>query len=364
MAGYNVRSLAELGAQARKFFVQAIDGAIASVWANTFTVIGKVLALIGFEQELRRRWLFKQIFASTADEIWLRRHGFELGLTQLAGAPAIGSVTITTTPGLVVPASLQFIRDDGATFTSVAGVRAAGFSAALFVQADDAGALGNTPAATVLTLVDQGTTPDGLGTDATVGGEGLGGGADTEALEGFRARVLARKRNPPQGGSARDYEAWAFDALDVVTAVYVDSFENDSRSVWVQFTVSDQPNGIPTVQQVAVVQDYLSDPLRRPVTARVFVSAPNPVPVDVTIQALSPDTLDIRASIRAELTAVFLDRARPGTPTANFRLYRSWLDEAISRAVGEDGHDLRVPATDRVFWTGQYPVLGNISYTD
>ena len=365
MAGYSVRSLEDLGAAARKYFTQSIPGTVASVWANTFTVFGKVLALAGYHLELRRAWLVRQLFASTADEVWLRRHGFELGLQPYAALPALGTITLPATSGLVVPAGLQFARADGLTVTSLATATASGTSVALTVQADAAGEAGNTDAGTVLTLVEIDDAPAGLGTTGTVDTAGLAGGGDAEGLEPFRARVLARKRALPQGGSASDYETWVREALGAdVAAVYVDSFQDDARFVWVAFTVADQPNGIPTVGQVAIAQAYLDDPVRRPVTARPVAIAPTPVPVPLLIGGLSPDTPTIRASIGAEVAAVYADRAAPGTPSAAFVLSVSWLDEAVSRATGEDRHRLVLPAGDLTFPAGALPVPGAISYTD
>lgn len=368
MAGYSVRSLTELSQAARKYITQSIDGAVASVWANTFTVLAKVLALIGQGLELRRKWLVRQLFASTADRVWLVRHGFELGLTLDPAAAAIGSASGSAPTGLVVPAGLQYARADGVVFDVIAPAAVSGSSVTLDLEADVAGAAGNTDAGTTLTLLDPADAPDGTPSQITVlaaaDGTGLSGGADEEDIESFRGRVLYRKRNPPQGGSVPDYVAWVLAAVPTAVAVYVDSFGNDSRSVWVQFTVSDQTNGIPSAGQVAAAQAYVDDPIRRPVTARAFVSPSNPVPVDIVIGGLSPDTNDIRASIEAEIAATFTDRAQPGTPSTPFVFSASWLDEAISRATGEDRHRLVSPAADLIFAAGDLPVLGTIDYTD
>lgn len=356
MAGYEIRPLAELGRQARGFFTQSVPGAIASVWANTFTVFAKVLALLNFEHEQRRAWLFRQLFASTADRIWLLRHGFELGLTLDPAAYALGTVTLAATPGTVVPAGLQFTRADDATYTVVAGATATGNSVTLAVQADTAGLAGNLDAGATLSLVDPDDAPAGLGTVATVD-VGLAGGLDEEGLEPFRARVLARKRQPPQGGSAPDYETWTREALgSVVDRVFVASFVNDTRSVWVAFTVFDQPNGIPSEAQVAIVQNYVNDSVRRPVTARVYAIRLTPLPIPVEIQDLAPDTTDVRDSVRDEVVAEFIDRARPGLPDGTTVFSRSWISEAVSRAVGEDGHTLTLPAGNVRVPAGYLPV--------
>ncbi|MGU3417642.1 baseplate J/gp47 family protein [Methylobacterium sp. D54C] len=368
MAGYTIRSLAQLAAEATGAFVQSVQGTATKLWPNVWRVEGKVLALIGFEMEQRRAWLVKQLFASTADRVWLIRHGFEYGLQPEPASTAMGTATAAANPGTVVPIGLQYARADGVTYSVAATVTAGGNSVSIALEADAAAAAGDTPAGTILTLVNPDDAPIGLATtctvDAATDGTGLSGGADEESTESFRARVLYRKRNPPQGGSIPDYVEWVLAAVPTATAVYVDSFQNDSRSVWMQFTVSDQPNGIPTAGQVAAAQAYVDDPIRRPVTARVFVSAPIPVPLTVVIGGLAPDTADIRASVVAELAAVFTDRGRPGTPSAPFKFSISWLNEAISRATGEDSHRLVSPTTDQIFTAGNLPVLGSIAYTD
>lgn len=364
MAGYSVTPIADLSQKARGFFVQTVQGAIASVWANTFTVFAKVLGLLDFEHELRREWLFRQMFASTADEGWLTRHGYELGLTPDPALCAFGSATIAATPGTVVPIDLVFERGDGATFVTLSREIAIGDTVTLYLQAEDAGTAGNTPAGETLTLSADAGPIDGLGPEATVEADGLSGGTEAEEVESFRARILFRKSNPPHGGSALDYEAWTREVLPVVRDVFVDSFQNDIRSVWLQFTVTDEVDGIPTPAQVERVQEYLDDPVRRPVTARVFVSAPAASPLAIQVGTLVPDTPDVRTAIAAELAALFIDRARPGTPSASFKLSKSWIEEAICRATGEDSHDLVAPTANQLYASGQLPVLGAVTYTD
>ena len=361
---YEIRPLLTLSSLARQAFTQAVTGAIVRVWANTFTVFGKVFALLDFEHEQRRAYLYDQLFASTAAPQWLTRHGFELGLTQDPGNVAVGTVTVPATSGLVVPAGLAFVRADGLTYTTLSGATAGSDANAvdLPISADLAGAAGNLDAGDTLTLAPTSAVV-GLGTTATVDAAGLAGGTDPEPTEAFRARILYRKRNPPQGGSAADYVEWAGTALSTVKAVYVDSFLNDARAVWVCFTVSDQTDGIPNEAEIATVQAYVSDPVRRPVTARVFVVAPTPAPVGVTIANLSPDTTDIRAAIEVELEALFADDVRPATPSTPFTLYVEAVSAAIARATGVGNFTLRSPSADQVYATGgQMPTLGSITY--
>ncbi|WFS07789.1 baseplate J/gp47 family protein [Methylobacterium sp. 391_Methyba4] len=383
MAGYTVRTLAQLAAEAKGAFVQAVQGTAAKLGPSVWRVEAKVLALLGFEMEQRRAWLVRQLFASTADRVWLIRHGFELGLQPVPATTAIGSGVGPCPPGLVVPAGLQYARGDGVTYTTLTAATAAGNSVTLALEADAAGSVGNAEAGAVLTLVNSDDAPAGAPATITVlaaaDGSGLSGGADEEDTEAFRVRVLYRKRNPPQGGAAPDYVEWVQAAVAGAT-VYVDRFLPNAGSVWIQFTVLNLPASIdpsnptavlaayvadpsiisPTAGQIAAAQAYVEDPIRRPVTAQPIVTPSTRVPVDIVIADLDPDTVNVRAAVELEIAATFLDRARPGTPSAPFTFSASWIDEAISRATGEDSH--RLLMEDLVFAAGLIPVLGTIAY--
>src|SRR5438128_2648912 len=137
---YPTRSLDGLAQAAWQFFTQTIPGAFVRLWPNTFRVVGKVLALLDFENELRRRWIFQQLFASTADQVWVTRHGWELGLVPDPAVMASGAATVACTPGLLIPAGIQFRRADGASFSVTAPTRPLGSTVSLPLLADLAGA--------------------------------------------------------------------------------------------------------------------------------------------------------------------------------------------------------------------------------
>jgi uncharacterized phage protein gp47/JayE len=360
---YDMPSLDALSQRARRLFAEAIPGAVVDVWPNTFAVIAKVLAAIGFEVHLRLAWLSRQLFASTADDVWLERHGFELGLTRIPAKRATGRGAVAATAGIVIPAGMAFRRSDGVLFRTRTSAIAAGALTTVNLEAVDPGALGNSVAEEVLRLVDVGLV-EGLGEEMTIAASGLGGGADIEPIETFRERILARKRNPPQGGSATDWIAWTREADAAITRVFVSTFVNDTRAVWVAFLRSDRANGIPNDADVAAVQAYISDPIRRPVTARVTAAAPIPQPVNIVISGLAPDSTTVRAAIGEELAAMFAERTAPTLPGMPFVLSRSWIAEAVSRAVGEVRHVLAAPAGDLIFSTpGHMPVPGSISFS-
>lgn len=389
--GYSIRPLATLATQASQFFTQAVPGAIVRLWPNTFRVLGKVLALLDFEHEMRRQWLFKQQFASTADRDWLIRHGFELGLALDPGSPSTGTVTVAAPAGTVVPAGVEWTRDDGATYATLVPTTSVGPTVDLVVQADKVGAAFDMQAGDGLALVVSAGVPQLLDETAAVGFDGLTGGVDPEDIETFRARVLYRKRNPPQGGSEADYIEWVGESLASTKTVFVDSFANDDRSVWVCFTVSDRNDltwegyfvsdvganddtpiesfvphtyGIPNDQQVDTVQAYISDPVRRPVTARVFATAPTPIPVPIALTNFSPDTPETRGAVLAEIVALQVDEMRPAKPNEPFTLYLEQIEAAINRATGVQAFTVLSPAGDITFTTGsEMPALQPPTYS-
>lgn len=360
---YPLPPIDDLSARARSRLVEATKGRASGIWPNLFTVIAKMKAVLAYEIHLRLAWLYKQLFASTADELWLARHGFELGITRVPAKVATGWATVSCPAGTVIPYGVTYRRADGALFRTRTSAIGAGASTPIELEAITAGVAGNTGAGEILALVDIGVVTD-LGGTATIGSGGLGGGADAEPIETLRQRILDRKRNPPQGGSDTDWIRWTKESSGAITRVFVDSFIGDAREVWITFLRTNRTNGIPTEADVAAVQAYVADPVRRPTTARVTVVAPVAQPVNITLQGLSPDSEAIRAAVEAELDALFTERVAPATPSRSFTLWRAWISEAVSRATGEDKHVLVSPATDLVYTTGgQMPVRGAVNFT-
>lgn len=362
MAGYSVRSLTQLAIEARAYFLSAIEGAIVSVWPNSFTVVAKVLAILGQEHEQRRAWLYDQLFVSTASTESVDRHGYELGLVRRPGVAATGSALFPSSVGVTIPAGTRLVRADGVSYRSTATVGPTLGMASIPIIADEFGALGNAEAGIVIRLSPDTVVPAGFNAQGQVAIGGLTGGADAEASRAFRQRVLNRRRKPAAGGSSGDWERWAMAAPPAVTRVFIDSFTDDSRAIWLAFMVSDQPNGVPTTGQVSAVQTYVADPIRRPVTARVFVVAPTASPVDVTITGLTPDNATSRAAIAAELAVFFAESVTPGRPSGAFLLRRSAIEAAIARVVGEDAFTLTAPAGNLSFAAGVLPTLGVLAY--
>ncbi|QKV20234.1 baseplate J/gp47 family protein [Oricola thermophila] len=361
---YQIRSLDEIAASLRGAFRQYLPGTDASLKQNVLSVIAKVVALLGYEYELRLQWIFRQIFLTTAtSEAIIRLHAAEYGILRKPASPASGNISGAGTPHATYPAGIRF-TSAGVNYLTAEPftVNAIGeFTAS--VTAETGGEDTNRDEGAQLLLADPALYPT-LSDVVTVAAGGLGGGADTESIEALRARALKRKASPPQGGALADYEAWALEVPGVVSA-WAANYSGGFGHIgaWVLF--AGRENGIPTDADLAAVEAHIAD--KRLVRARFSAAAPIAKPVDMDIR-LTPDSVAMRSAVSAAL-AEFFDatrsdtRLRPGLPDDPFTLSRSWISETISTVAGEASHVLASPADDIVFQPGELPVLGEITWS-
>lgn len=313
-------------------------------------VLARVLGGIAHLQYGYLEWLRAQPFVGSAESEYLDRHGDVWAVPRKAATAATGAAAFAGADGAVIPAGTELMRVDGALYTTSAEAVVSGGVALATIAASQAGAAGDAPAGTALTL----TAPvSGVQSAATVHG-GVSGGADQEADEALRARILARIQQPPQGGSKSDYQAWAL-AVPGVTRAWVYPLHMGAGTVGVAIVADDAADGpIPSATLVAAAQAHIET--LRPVTAEVFVFAPEALAVDIAL-TITPDTAAVRAAVQAELTDLFAREAEPGGT-----IYLSHIREAVSVAAGEADHVITSPAAN-VEATGlRFPVLGALTF--
>lgn len=314
-------------------------------------IIARVLAMVSHEMHGHISWVSKQILVLTADVEFIDLHADTYKISRKAATAARGAVTFTGTNATVIPAGTTVKRSDGAEYTTDVEVTVALGVAVASVTAAAAGAVGNTAAASKLTLV---SPIAGLQNTATVNAPGLSAGTDEEDDESLRARVLDRIQQPPHGGAAHDYATWAKEVAGV-TRVWVYPEQLGLGTVQVLFVMDDKAGTIiPDSTEVETVQEYIDE--KRPVTADVTVTAPTAAPVNFEIH-ISPNTSLVQQAIQAELLDFFKREAEPGGT-----LYLSRIREAISTAAGEFAHVLVAPAVNIVSDFGDLPVLGTITF--
>ena len=296
-------------------------------------------------------WLAQQMMPDTAESVFLDRFAGIWGVLRVPAAFAAGDVTLTGNAGAVAPAGTVLRRADGATYTLSADATLTFGTAIVEVAATEAGAAGNATVGTSLQLVQP---IGGINSAAVVASGGLSQGADAETDDALRVRLLARFQQPPMGGSASDYVAWALQ-VPGVTRAWVYPLEGGPGTVSVRFVRDGDASMIPDAGEVASVQAYID--AKRPVTAQVTVVAPVAVALNMSI-TLTPSTVAVKAAVEAELADLIQREGKPGGT-----LLVSHLREAISVAAGETNHVLTVPSADVTHTTNQIPVLGTITWT-
>ncbi|MHC2534226.1 baseplate J/gp47 family protein [Bradyrhizobium diazoefficiens] len=302
-------------------------------------------------------WLSKQLLPDTAETEWLDRHG-QIWLTNADGSKgrkaatyASGTVSLTGAQGIIVPMATGLTSAAGVSYETTEEITIGSGPTPVEVMALTAGAVGNVDEGETITVSD--AIP---GLDGTAAVVSISGGVDEETDDQLRARILFRIQRPPMGGDADDYVLWAL-AVPGVTRAWC-AQELGPGTVTVRFMMDGlraDDRGIPAPGDVLAVRNYLDT--KRPVAVKdMFVEAPIPFFYDLTISALDDDDEVTRAAIEASIKDMEMRRSKPGQT-----MYRSWVDEAISNAVGEDHHELTFTTTPMPE-PGYMPFVGTILY--
>lgn len=305
----------------------------------------------------------RQLFATTGDEAGLETIASEYGITRNAATYAVGSGTTTPcTNGVVIPASTQLISTDDQIYETDEDVTVAAGAATVAFTAIVAGADGNDDAGITLTFV---SPIAGVNTSLTVDADGIYDGADEETDEELRARVLARKRQPPHGGAEFDYETWALE-VSGVTRAWTFPLYMGVGTIGVAFVRDDDDSIIPNAPQMAEVRAYIvehEDPGTGKIVGCPVTAEPGLFMVTLTLQAVNfeiaiyPNTAAVRDAVEDALTDLIVREGGPGE-----MIYLSEINETISLTSGEEHHRLDSPVVD-VTAVNKVHVLGTVAFT-
>jgi len=189
-------------------------------------------------------------------------------------------------------------------------------------------------------------------------------GEDIETDDLYRERILQRIQQPPQGGSATDYISESL-KISGVTRAWVFPLNLGPGTVGLTFVQDNEVSIIPLAPKVAEVQAAID--AFKPVTADATVFSPATFTVNMTI-AIKPNSQTVRDEIQAQLEEIFFNEANPNgayeDATTNFtgKILLSHINEAISRAAGEEDHNLISPIADVTPGANELAVLGVITW--
>lgn len=364
---FAIPTLRDLVERARLSFRAHLPGTDAWLWPNNIGPSAKVMAGLTSEVFGFADYISRQRLPLTAEKEHLDDHGKMYGLARRIATAARGQVRFIATTALTVDDGAIVERSDGVQFRIPSGAAIPGPGELLLeAVAVTNGAATQSVVGTPLTA-----TSGVTGTAAiSVYTNGFVGGGDIESDESFRARILFRVRNIPQGGSAADYVSWATD-MPGVTRAYVERNWRGAGTVrvFVLFD-NDYPHGIAPQSVLAPVRDYIE--ALRPAGAIVTVVPPTAFPIDMVVRGLSPDRPAVRNAIVEETSAMFRRVARPAggdveLPGIDYlatpqTFSRSWLWQSAANASGEKRHEVIAPVVDQVIPAGSIATLNGIQF--
>lgn len=280
-------------------------------------------------------YIYRQIFADTADSDNLQRHAATRGLSKKRAAAADGSILVNGQPGAPVTGVLTGQTLDARQYTTTAtGSIGADGTLVLDAVCTAAGSIGNADAGTTLTLL---SPPNGVTSAASI--VEMVGGTDDETDPELLARLLDVIRRPPAGGNRWDYRRWAMN-VDGVSAAYVYPLRRGLGTCDVVITAS---GGLPSAATIANVQAAIDG--QRCVTAKnSLVIAPTIVPINHVVQVAFPNgTADgAKAAITPGIAAYFA-AIEPG---ANY--VKSRVEGIITDTAGVTDRLLLTPTANQV----------------
>ena len=299
------------------------------------------------------QWTRRQCFPQTATGEDLDRHAFLRGLVRQAAVRAAGVlrflVSGTASEDLPIPLGTVAMTAGGTAFETIReGVIRAGTSyVEIPAWAVLPGPQGNTPAGTIRTMA---VAPAGVA--FCTNPAAFTGGCEEEGDEALRMRVLESYRSLPNGTNAAYYRQEA-QAVEGVSAVTVLPKNRGLGTVDLYITA---PQGLPSGQLLAAVQNHLKE--RREIGVDLRVLAPDGVKVDVLVTVKVRAGLDpepVHQAVSAALET-FFDGSLLGQD-----LLLAQLGQVVYQVEGVENYKFYAPANDRKVGPGELPVLGTLS---
>jgi uncharacterized phage protein gp47/JayE len=327
-------------------------------------------------------WLSKQLFIDSAEVPYLDRRLADYGMARIAGTAAVGNAIFTgtvSTPAIPIPAgttltpagSLTDSNGNALEFTTnAAATIGSGGTVSIAITASGPGTAGNLPAGTPLTLMN---AIAGVLPQAAVDNSGLNGGTNSESDDSFRARGLARIRQPPQGGAGSDFWTWARNS-GVPTRAWVYPLNRGPGTCDVAFTIDTRANPIPLAADIATVQAAVV--AAAPVIGGSQAFAPVADALTINVHGLpAADQAAVTAALVALCASVPPGGASYGdgvtiplqtgalypiqTPGT---LYLEWIEAAINSAATIPSFDVTAPTADVTFASGHLPAVPTVTF--
>lgn len=314
----------------------SVESVLAKIWA------GACYTSHGFLDEI-----FAQAMIDSSTGIYLERWAAVWGFYRGEPSAAAGYAVFSAGPDTDLASGTTIkSTDTGTEYIVTADAAVTGGTITAHVEAIEAGASGNLPSGSTLSLAEPVSGVQSNGSAP----QGLSGGADAESDDYLKERLLTRLRNPPRGGSKTDFELWALE-VPGVTRAWCYPLANGLGTVALTFVTDDSPAGpIPGPEMVQAVKDHIT-PLLPATVADFEVFAPELKPVQIIV-SITPDTEAIRSAVIESVKNYEQTEARPDTV-----LLLSKIHTAVGNSAGLTDFDLLEPVQNVAIGAAEYPSL-------
>lgn len=249
---------------------------------------------------------------------WLDIHASHRGIYRKSAVQAMGIVTITGTPGIIIKEGFRLSTEakNGGVAVEFETVYRAVIpdegSVEVVVQAVEAGVVGNVGAGTITIMVEPLEGIQGItNADATTGG------IPEETDEALRERVVEYDRT--QGlsfvGSKADYKRWAMSVSGVGSAIVVSATDD---------------SGLVTI----IITDSLGEPANEQLCADVYNYIMRPdeemqrlAPVNALLSVVAPETINVTISAKLEIMDITLEAAKTNFAAALKEYFQIAIEE-------------------------------------
>ena len=324
-------------------------------------------------------WLALQLMPDTAEIEWLDRFA-SIWLTQ-------GRKTATYASAVVTFTGIQYTALAAASLLNGAVDTTTGANITFATEVPATIGAGATPVSVIALNSGQTGLIVGSQLSLVVGVAGINGsaivtsitdGVEQETDTELRARLLFRIQEPPMGGDANDYVAWALDVPGVTRAWC--STEMGIGITTVRFMMDDlragplvldtngnviSGGGFPLSADITAVNKFMQS--KRPVTVKnCYVLAPLPDAINFTVASLSISNTETQAAIELSVAAMLAAKAAPahslnGVLQNATTIYSAWVSEAILSTPDVTSFDLTM-SDHAPTYNGSLAVLGTVTF--
>jgi uncharacterized phage protein gp47/JayE len=248
-------------------------------------------------------YIYKQIFTETQDDENLVKDGEERGIFRKHAEKTIIAVQMSGIAGTNIEAGIRIYNNTtGIVYQTIEQkeIDETG-NAVLKCEALLVGSFANISDGTILYFVNpQVNLDDNIEVMQT-----LFFGVDEENIEDYRRRILAIKREKPQGGAIADYRKWALEVSEITRAFV---FKQEIRNITVYILTDNLASRIPTQEKILEVENYLNDEYRKPINDEIVVGQFLEKLFDVVIIGINPDTENVKNIVQEQLDNFFWER--------------------------------------------------------